>query len=62
MWKNNLLVFYYNIYLVSCAPTEERNELSAASRSDQISQGSNIGEVSVFEQQTNVKFNCVFLM
>lgn len=49
MWKNNLLVFYINVYLVSCAPTEERNEMIGVNQSDQIPQGSNIGEVSVLK-------------
>lgn len=43
MWKIILFALYLNIYLVSCAPTEDRSVIPK----DQLTQESNIGGVSV---------------
>lgn len=42
MLSSNFVVFFLNVYLVSCAPTEEKKDLPV----DQIAQDSNIGGVS----------------
>lgn len=62
MWIKNIFVFYLNVYLVSCAPTEERHELTAVNPSDQISQGSNIGGVSNIQDKNVIQYFSVFNM
>lgn len=47
MLKNNFVVILLNIYLVYCAPTEERNYLPANGATDQITKESNLNGVSV---------------
>lgn len=48
MLTKRVIVFILNIYLVSSAPTENSNDLSAGRSNDQIAQDSNISGVSEF--------------
>lgn len=49
MLTKNLIVLLLNIYLVTCAPAENQNDLYVGSSSDQIAQDSNISGVSWWE-------------